>query len=214
MLMGPSYSGKSTLAQSLSEDILLKGEPVKILSSDDLREELFGDANIQGNPNEIFQKLSMRTMEALGAGFSVIYDATNLAAKHRIAMCDKVKWMAPYALRVLHVCTPPLLELYDRLQNSPRERKVPRNVVNRQLMSFQAPTRAEGWDDIEYHFCEIDHFSVLDKFKKAFENMEHDNPHHTLTITEHQHRAELYLREAYSHFEDVDLYNTTLLATR
>lgn len=190
MLMGPSYSGKSTVALELREELRKKGELVEIMSSDNLREELYGDASIQGDNGKLFSELNDRTINAIRYGRSVIYDATNLSAKKRITLCKRVRNTDPYVLRKLVVCCPPASVLYDRVENSERERKVPKRVVNRQLMSFQSPCLAEGWDQIIMRGCVVDNYNYLDNILEAFKEMGHDNPHHRLTITEHCYLAE------------------------
>ena len=69
MYIGLPGSGKSTIAAAQ------KG--VTIISSDAIRNELYGDENILGKHNEVFELMLRRTREALLKGESVCYDATN-----------------------------------------------------------------------------------------------------------------------------------------
>ena len=68
MMVGISGSGKSTKAQELSK--LYKAT---IYSSDQLREELYGNVNDQTHNNEIFVELHKRIIQDLKNGISVIY---------------------------------------------------------------------------------------------------------------------------------------------
>ena len=53
------------------------------LSSDAIREELYGDARIQGDPNKVFSIMLRRAREAIAEGLDVLYDATNITYKNR-----------------------------------------------------------------------------------------------------------------------------------
>ena len=72
-MIGLSGSGKSTVAEEYA-----KKYDAKIISSDKIREELYGDENIQGDPNDVFRIVHERIFDLLKSGFSIIYDATNL----------------------------------------------------------------------------------------------------------------------------------------
>ena len=74
MLVGLPGSGKSTWAEKQNMDIF---------SSDAIREELYGDASIQGDNNLIFDLLHSRIIENLKSGKDSIFDATNLSSKKR-----------------------------------------------------------------------------------------------------------------------------------
>ncbi|WP_175538966.1 AAA family ATPase, partial [Mycobacterium tuberculosis] len=90
-----------------------------ILSSDQLREEMFGDVNNQNNNGKVFEELHRRARELLEAGEKVIIDATNTN---------------PMAVA--------------SLQNENRERKVPEFVIDRMYKNLHVPTFSEGWDDV------------------------------------------------------------------
>ena len=85
MLIGISGSGKSSIANSLAK------EKTIIISSDGIREQLFGNESIQGDPNQIFTLMRDGAIKALSDDLSVIYDATNLVRKHRIATLNYIK---------------------------------------------------------------------------------------------------------------------------
>lgn len=61
MMVGLPGSGKSTYAKTLT----LNGKPYIIHSSDNLREELYGDAAIQGDNNKLFAELHKRIKKDL-----------------------------------------------------------------------------------------------------------------------------------------------------
>ena len=81
MMIGLPGSGKSTIAQAYSE-----GYGYEVVSSDAIREELYGDAAIQGDPQKVFKVFHQRIEEVLKAGNNCIADATNLKRKNRISM--------------------------------------------------------------------------------------------------------------------------------
>ena len=86
-MVGLPGSGKSTYAKTLTLD----GKPYIIHSSDKLREELYGDAAIQGDNNKLFAELHKRIKEDLRHGENVVYDATNIKKKNRIAFLRELE---------------------------------------------------------------------------------------------------------------------------
>jgi len=80
-MIGPSGSGKSTLANRL----FTKNE---IISSDDVRAELFGDFRIQSNQEDVWEEVRHRINKRLLFGQRVVVDATNLRLKDRQVYID------------------------------------------------------------------------------------------------------------------------------
>lgn len=72
-----------------------------------------------------------------------------------------------------------------------RGRQVPREVLKKQIESFQCPYYYEGWDSIKIKWTGYEYIGdILLK-----NNIPHDNPHHSLNILEHMYKArELFLR--------------------
>ena len=139
MLVGIPGSGKSTYAQSLA-----KTKNAVILSSDSLRQELFGDANDGTRNQELFQELNRRTIENLTNGVSVIYDATNINSKRRqslLKQLPKEVWKECHYLCVdFRKC---IMNDFSR-----KERNVGIEVIKKMSTSLQVPMHFEGWDNI------------------------------------------------------------------
>ena len=79
MLVGLPAAGKDTWAR----EYIKKHPNTVIHSSDDIREELYGDASCQNNPEKVFEIMAARTIKSLQEGKDVIYNATNLKYKKR-----------------------------------------------------------------------------------------------------------------------------------
>lgn len=146
MLVGIAGSGKSTYAANFKEKKARKEENLQIFSSDDIREEYYGDASIQGDNNLIFNELNSRALHHLEQGYSVIYDATNLAAKNRIDMLHRVRAINSKIKAVCIFFDEPPKVCIKRQET--RERKVPEIVIKRQHKQIEYPTYDEGWDTI------------------------------------------------------------------
>ena len=84
-LIGLPGSGKSTMALSFEK------EGYKVFSSDAIREELYGDASVQSDPQRVFRVLHKRIKDALRAGENCVYDATNVRSKNRIAFLKEIQ---------------------------------------------------------------------------------------------------------------------------
>ena len=150
IMVGLPGSGKSTVAKELS----IKENAV-LHSSDDLREELFGDADNQDNNELVFQELSKRISRDLLNGRSVVYDATNSSYKKRKAFLEGLKM--EYYKECYMVATP-----YEKCirQNSGRSRRVPEKVIENMYKGIFIPQYFEGWDHIEIVFNSDDKFDI------------------------------------------------------
>jgi predicted kinase len=164
VLVGIPASGKSTYASEVEDAI--------VLSSDQLRIELYGDVDNQDNNGELFQELNRRAKEALNNGQNVILDATNINAKRRIHLVQQE--FRDYPNKVARVYLTPYELCLKR--NSERERKVPNHVIKRMYLNFQIPTYEEGWSDIEFRLCSTDgERNYLYHMREEFEKLILDN---------------------------------------
>lgn len=179
MLIGLPGSGKSTYAKEC-----IKARPgTIIISSDDIRQELWGDANDQQNPSRVFDEMFIRTVAAMKKDTNVIYDATNLTAKTRKATLTRLRQALDQdsfiAVADVIVCS---ISECKRRQGE-RDRKVPDEVIDRMVRQFQTPWYNEGWDLI----------NVISRGKKQNIDREHqrmigephDNHHHSRTLEMH-----------------------------
>lgn len=186
LTVGPPGCGKTTYAQKYIKEHI----NTIWISSDKIREELWGNEAIQGDNNRVFSLMQSRTVEALNNGMSVIYDCTNMTRKDRsyiISICPKfVKIEA-------HIIWTPIEECIKR--DSKRERTVGKEVIDRMLKRFQAPFFDEGIDEIKV--IPPDNFDQTSYHNKCFDNMKisHDNPHHTLGVFEHCQEAAKYIMD-------------------
>lgn len=90
LLFDPPSSGKTTAAALLAP--LLQAE---VFSTDRIREELCGDAEIQGHWPEVETKLQDGIRQAVAAGQSVLIDATHAQRPWRLARTPRLELPAP-----------------------------------------------------------------------------------------------------------------------
>ena len=147
LLIGPPGSGKSTIAAQWCEQ-----EPDKVwVSSDRVRERLYGDAAIQGTWADIEREVIGDIHTAIEAGRSVIYDATNVRRAWRMGLLQQVNgenWLfdeAPAAQWMAWQIETPLTTCLRR--NKSRDRQVPHAVVERfhDWMQGEDVRRSEGF---------------------------------------------------------------------
>lgn len=96
LLIGPPGSGKSTFAGRLAP--LLTGDggkPGVILSTDQIREELFGSAAFQGPWVEIRTVLLQRLRQAIAEGSPVVIDATHARRPWRLLYTQQLRLPRP-----------------------------------------------------------------------------------------------------------------------
>lgn len=164
VLIGVSGSGKSTLAKQLNK----KNKYINI-SSDQLRKELYNNINDQTHNAVIFAVAATRIKQALNNYKNVIFDATNLSAKRRIAFLKQFSKCK--AEKIAVVVLAPIKTIAERVEIR-QEPKINFEIVERQLKNFQFPQYFEGWDNIQvYYNCdEKQHY----KYNKTFEELLED----------------------------------------
>lgn len=178
MLIGLPGSGKSYYA---NEYIKTRSGTV-VISSDDIRQELWGDANDQQNPSQVFDEMFNRTVAAMKKGTNVIYDATNLVAKTRKTTLARLRQALDQdfvAVADVIVCS---LSECKRRQGE-RDRKVPNEVIDRMVRQFQTPWYNEGWDTINVISCGKQQNIDREHWRMLGES--HDNHHHSRTLEMH-----------------------------
>ena len=180
-MVGVAGAGKTSVAMryALTHSAI-------IYSSDDIRGEIYGDENCQKNPGRVFDILHQRVTKALSEGFDVVYDATNLNCKRRMGFLKSIAHIDCKKTCVVVVTTPEDIEERMKL----RDRKVPMEVVHKQMCQFQCPNYYEGWDDIKIVYNskpEDCHVSYTKLWREC--DIPHDNPHHSLSVMEHMNKA-------------------------
>ena len=191
IMCGLPASGKSTIAKSIKNSI--------VISTDDIREEINGNASNQENVNLIFDTAFNRIKENLiNKEFeNVVFDATNINYKRRMDIINKFKKYANN-IKCYFVWTS-YEECLER--NSKRNRKVPEEVIKRMYFNFYVPQIFEGFYDVKV----IDNSNIKEVDMKYLEekmNINQDNPNHTLTLLDHSTKTFEYVFKSYedSHF--------------
>jgi putative nucleotidyltransferase with HDIG domain len=143
MTVGIAGSGKSTFLQELVEG----RDDVIHISSDAIREELYGDENIQQDHVKVFNLMEDKTILALKNGKHVVYDATNLSRKKRRHLLRQLP-------KNIHKTAVYIATDYDviKKQNASRDRVVPEDVIQRMYKNLQIPIYSEGWDNIVFKY--------------------------------------------------------------
>jgi predicted kinase len=183
--VGIAASGKTTWAY--------KQEGYVVLDSDAVREELYGDATCQDNPDKVFNLIYKRAKDALREDKSVIFCSTNLTMKYRIHAIRQMKQVRPDAIiRAVVFNTP--LEVCEK-QNKMRERQVPDWLFMRQLKTLQLPVYNEGFDviDVIHNYIHEEGQKVYHEILEKVLNFgDQKNEHHSSTLFEHCVNAYAY----------------------
>ena len=142
VMCGPSGSGKSTWARRYT----ILHPRTEIVSTDAIREELFGDASVQSNPQKVFGLAHKRLKRLLDNGHNVIFDAMNLSPKDRRAIVAEYRRIYP---ALICICVVMRADFDGCVEHQRmRARKVPSDVIKNQFNRCQRPTLDEGWDII------------------------------------------------------------------
>ncbi|GAA6622224.1 AAA family ATPase [Scytonema sp. NUACC26] len=145
-LIGVPGSGKSTLALELANN----GHYI-IVSTDEIRAQLYGDATIQGVWSEVETEAIAQISAALQSQKGVIYDATNCKRSFRMDFLQKVStieplqnptWVAWYLDTPINICME---------RNQKRDRVVPQEIIESMSKSLHnfPPLAAEGFAVVE-----------------------------------------------------------------
>lgn len=212
MLCGISGSGKSTWALKHQAELRAfnkykygdNGYDCKIVSSDAIRGEIYGDESCQLDPQKVFTIMQRRTKNYLSNGYDVIYDATNLKEKFRIQFLESIKKIECVKIIDLFIESPSTCIT----RQAWRSRKVAPDVIWRQIMSFQPPHLSEGWDTIQV--AEIHPFidDEITDYLEMTRGFNQCNPHHKLTLDGHLVEAGRYAEsQGYSN----EVYQAALL---
>ena len=146
VLVGPSYSGKSTVCEFFKRYYKMNELPMCVVCPDDIREELLGDASDQSNGKMIFETAYERVDKALNSSLNtVFFDATSLTPARRKPLIEIAK---KHRTPCFAVVMPDFTEEELTARVATRERKVPLEIVEKQRQKFTLPTRAEGFDRV------------------------------------------------------------------
>lgn len=203
MMVGLPGCGKSTFAKLITvEGIDDDGNPIskhpKIHSSDALRAELYGSEDSQEHNSELFDELHRRIKEDLRNGNDVIYDATNIEKKRRIAFLKSLNNIPCYKSCVCMIV--PFNLCLER--NAKRERRVPSHAVRKMYLNWCPPDYSEGFDSVSL-YCDYGgkenskDYTVPHLFigENGIDTYDQDNEHHSLTLGLHCRKAAEYVSE-------------------
>lgn len=204
MMVGLPGSGKTTYINNIKENKV-------ILSSDKIREELYGDESTQGNSNEVFELLHKRMVEKLSKGESVVYDATNLSRrkrKHVISLINKFKCEKIVVYMNIDINT-------IKKRNRARLRVVDESVIERMYKHLQVPQYTENWDKIvieSNNRCELETSQDINElefntgYKQLIKDIDiekyildkpQNNKYHSFSIDRHIYKVYQYVKENY-----------------
>ena len=184
ILIGIPGSGKTNYAKNYVD------KHAKHVSSDLIREELYGNESIQGNPEEVFSLMKERTLNFLKQGYDVIYDATNITKKDRASIIN----LCPKYVHIEAVVVWASIKTCIK-RDAERNRTVGKDVIDKMLKKFQAPYYDEGFESISIY--ESEKVIRAQYINECLKNMDisHDNPHHSVDILEHCNKAGEAFRE-------------------
>jgi predicted kinase len=148
LLIGLPGSGKTTFARSLLAD----NPTARIVSTDAVRAQLFGDEAVQGSWRQVWQEVDRQLQIAIGliclgdAAFA-IYDATNVVRRDRRCVLARAREIGFRQITGVWLNTP-LNVCFIR--NRGRDRQVPEAVMLRMARRLEGapPSLSEALDHL------------------------------------------------------------------
>lgn len=219
VLIGISGSGKSTYANELKE------QGCHILSSDDIREEMFGGLHKQSKEDhgKVFEELYKRVQKLQNENDSywIVIDATNLNLKRRTHLYNNL--FSKDALIVNNVFFVGPYEAMARIDNRNRgDMEDVFSVVSKQFKNLQMPIAGVDCDAVKLSGqkmfqldSDIKSFSELSMadregvFSRSLYNDGHDTPYHLESIPEHIDFTQRLSRKIGGPYETIALYHDT-----
>lgn len=149
LMCGPSGAGKSTWAKKIAEE---QAKPVHYVSRDEVRFSMVSEKEEYfSKENEVFKEWIRRIQNFLDIDEDcyVIADATHLSERSRNKTLDALN--IPNNTNIIPVSVyPGVQKCLDRNEKRSGRARVPRSVVRRMCMSYEAPT-----SDEKYHYYSI-----------------------------------------------------------
>lgn len=134
---GKSYYAKNTLMNNIWRHIVY-------ISSDDIREEICGDAQDQSKNWEVFELFYDRARKAIIAGNDVVLDATHLTKKTRRKCRNHFK-----DLNCKFIAVQMKTSIRESVRrNQSRKRIVPNYAMKRMIQAYEPVTEDEGFDEV------------------------------------------------------------------
>jgi predicted kinase len=158
----------------------------RIVSTDAIRQQLYGDASIQGEWSQVEEKAIAEIVDAIAQGDGVIYDATNAKRVWRLDLLLKLQsvtfshhWMAWYLQTPMKTC---------KAWNQKRPRQVPDMIIENMHKSLQEfpPIAAEGFAAVKEIDVTSPQFDIrqiqteIELFPRTLVNRANRNRHVTL----------------------------------
>ena len=137
IMVGLPGSGKSTHTAKYETQ-----NHTTIVSTDEIRRELYGNPETQGNGQDVFNEAYRRIEIALRAGDTVVFDATNLKARNRKYLCNRFRPIADTIIAEYMAVS--VDECIARDEH--RSRTVGAEVIQRMAKGMSEPRLDEGFD--------------------------------------------------------------------
>ena len=225
ILVGLPASGKSHWAQENYGD----KDDYKIMSSDSIREELFGDESIQEDNPRVFGWMRKRTVSNLKDGINVVYDATNISRKRRVAIMNESPKGTTFSCVYFDTHPDDILK-----RNNKRNRQVPFKTIFNMYRNMQIPVKGEGFQSItiekgrpnkpadlgfandlmeNLYSCD-ELFYLLSRYNQVFSDIEdqpQDNSHHSFSVSRHTWHVYQNMLNNKEYGNDIDMIMASIL---
>jgi predicted kinase len=140
VMVGAPGSGKTTYAHELADS-----ENAVVISGDDIRSELYGSAEIQGDWAEIWDEIDTRVSEA--CGMPVILDGTHCREDYR---AEAITLLRSYGYDRVEAIVMDATLATCLARNFRRERNVPDYIVKQMHSDLQQSLKNITSEDFDF----------------------------------------------------------------
>jgi hypothetical protein len=146
IMVGAPGSGKSTFVEKYKTT----HPDMVFLSSDQLRSVFGKNENDQSVSAQVFQHMEREVDRLLFENKDVCIDATNMHRKARKPWVDLAKKHGACLKAYVFVVGRDVLVERNKKRGAEGGRDVPADVIDRMLNNYVAPSKLEGFDEVNY----------------------------------------------------------------
>lgn len=177
----------------------------------------------QGEKANVFEIAHKTIIDSLSLGKNVVFNATNLQRKFRVNLLHEIHSKFPDCYCKAYVILVPIKLCKERNAQRDEFGRVPDEVIDHMVNSFQIPLESEGFDMVIGYYPSQDIYCDSKGYIKkeyasidldVLNDFDQDNPFHSLTLGQHMQATYDYVKNHLPTHLDVVTIESLLTAAK